>query len=158
MNCWLEHMRLSSAARNSDHAGDVGRLEPVAQALPLVDLPSRPPAFSHRSSCRSVITQPGTTQLTRMRSGPSSRASAARHAVDRGFRGDVGEQSGSPTIQVIEPKLMIEPPPRLAICGRTACAAKNWWRRFTAMRSSQYSTVTSSVRWRSSLPALLHRA
>ena len=26
---------------------------------------------------------------------------------------------------------MIEPPPASRICGRTACAAKNWWRRLT---------------------------
>ena len=31
----------------------------------------------------------------------------------------------------------IEPPPASFICAIAACAAKNWWRRFTAMRSSQ---------------------
>jgi hypothetical protein len=50
----------------------------------------------------------------------------------------------------VEPKLMIEPPPAAAISGATAWAAKNWWRRFTANRSSQYSGVTLSIVWRSS--------
>ena len=47
-----------------------------------------------------------------------------------------------PTIHDVEPKLTIEPPPASAMAGATACAAKNWWRRFTAKRSSQYSGVT----------------
>ena len=50
---------------------------------------------------------------------------------------------------------MIEPPPAAAISGATACAAKNWCRRFTAKRSSQYSGVTRSIVWRSSWAALL---
>ena len=41
------------------------------------------------------------------------------------------------------------------IAGITACAMKNWWRRFTFMRLSQYSGVTCSIVWRSSLAALL---
>src|SRR5262245_5702322 len=56
-----------------------------------------------------------------------------------------------------EPKLMIEPPPASAIAGTTAWAAKNWWRKFTANRSSQYSGVTLSMEWRSSWAALLTR-
>jgi len=51
----------------------------------------------------------------------------------------------------------MEPPPAAAIAGTTACAAKNWWRRFTAKRSSQYSGVTASIAWRSSCAALLTR-
>ena len=46
------------------------------------------------------------------------------------------------------------PPPAAFMSGSTAWAAKNWWRRFTATRLSQYSGVTSSVRWRSSWAAL----
>ncbi len=49
---------------------------------------------------------------------------------------------------------MMAPPPDAFMSGSTAWAAKNWWRRFTAMRLSQYSGVTSSVRWRSSCTAL----
>ena len=41
--------------------------------------------------------------------------------------------------------------------GTTAWTVKNWWRRFTAMRSSKYSGVTSSIVWRSSWAALLTR-
>jgi hypothetical protein len=60
-------------------------------------------------------------------------------------------------IQLIEPKLTIDPPPAVFICGYTACAAKNWWRRLTAMRSFQYSSVTSVALCRSSFAALLTR-
>ena len=49
----------------------------------------------------------------------------------------------------------MEPPPAAAIAGATAWAAKNWWRRLTAKRSSQYSGVTLSIAWRSSWAALL---
>ena len=42
-----------------------------------------------------------------------------------------------PTIQLVEPKLTIEPPPASFIIGNTAWAAKNWCLRFTAIRSSQ---------------------
>src|SRR6185369_2181140 len=60
-----------------------------------------------------------------------------------------------PTIHEVEPKLTMEPPPAAAIPGATAWAAKNWCRRFTAKRSSQYSGVTASMAWRSSWAALL---
>ena len=52
---------------------------------------------------------------------------------------------------------MIAPPPSSCMCGRTACAAKNWGLRFTSSALSQYSTVTSSILCRSSLAALLTR-
>jgi hypothetical protein len=39
----------------------------------------------------------------------------------------------------------MDPPPACFMPGITACAAKNWWRRFTAMRSSQYCAVTDSM-------------
>ena len=62
-----------------------------------------------------------------------------------------------PIIQEAEPKLMMEPPPATFMSSSTACEAKNWCFRFTPMRSSQYSGVTSSVTWRSSRAALLTR-
>src|SRR5882672_643817 len=62
--------------------------------------------------------------------------------------------SGSATCHEIEPKFRITPPPAFFIPGATACAQKNRCRRFTAMRSSQYSGVTSGSACRSSLAAL----
>ena len=50
---------------------------------------------------------------------------------------------------------MIEPPPFFCMKGAAAWMAKNWWRRFTASRSSQYSTVTVFQSCRSSCAALL---
>src|SRR5262247_3071329 len=50
-----------------------------------------------------------------------------------------------PTSHEVEPRLMMDPPPAAAIAGATAWAAKNWWRTFTAKRSSQYSGVTLSI-------------
>ena len=49
----------------------------------------------------------------------------------------------------------IEPPPAFLMPGTTDWMAKYWWRRLTAMRSSQNSGVTSSSLWRSSRAALL---
>ena len=46
--------------------------------------------------------------------------------------------------------LTMAPPPSPRMSSTTACEQKNWCRRFTAMRSSQYSGVTSSSLWRSS--------
>ena len=50
---------------------------------------------------------------------------------------------------------MIAPPPAACMSGSTACEAKNWWRKFVAIRSSKYSGVTSRVWCRSSWAALL---
>src|SRR5262245_28872876 len=61
----------------------------------------------------------------------------------------------SAVFQLIDPKLMIEPPPRRFICGATDWMAKNIGRRLIAMRSSQYSGVTLLQSWRMSLAALL---
>ena len=46
-----------------------------------------------------------------------------------------------PTIHETEPKLMMAPAFAAFMSGSTACAAKNWCFRLTAMRSSQYSGV-----------------
>ena len=59
------------------------------------------------------------------------------------------------SMKLTELKLMMEPPPAAIMSSFTACAQKNWWRRLVAIRSSQYSGVTSSIAWRSSRAALL---
>ena len=63
--------------------------------------------------------------------------------------------NSSAMCQLIDPMLMIDPPPAFAISGWTACEAKKWWFRFNFSLSSQYSGVTSSGSWRWSFAALL---
>ncbi len=58
------------------------------------------------------------------------------------------------SIQLTEPKLTIDPPPARCMSGATACAAKNWCLRLTAMPASQLSGVVSATLWRWSLAAL----
>src|SRR5689334_17556721 len=64
------------------------------------------------------------------------------------------DRSGMAECHETDPMLMIDPPPAFFMPGTTHCAAKNWCRRFTARRWSQYAGVTSSNRWRSSFAAL----
>src|SRR3954447_8116309 len=56
---------------------------------------------------------------------------------------------------LIEPRLMIDPPPASRIISATAWAAKKWWRTLTAMRSSHSAWSMSATRSRWSLAALL---
>jgi hypothetical protein len=49
------------------------------------------------------------------------------------------------TLQAQLAALAADPRLRARIAGATAWAAKNWWRRLVAMRSSQYSGVTSAT-------------
>ena len=133
---------LSSAARNSTMRAISSGYSLRCRHCRAIS--SRSPASSsHRLIWRSVMIQPGAIELTRMLSGPKS-GEAPVQTHHRGFGGGVAGLPPWPIIQLTEPKLMIELPPAAFIMGYTACAAKNWWRRFTAMRSSQYSGVTVS--------------
>jgi len=60
--------------------------------------------------------------------------------------------------QPVEPMLITEPPPRRRMPGTTDWIAKKAGRWLIAMRSSQYSSVTCSRLWRSSLATLLTSA
>ena len=110
---------------------------------------------THRRSCLSVITQPGTNVLTRMPKGPKSRA---RLRVRPCTAALAVVYTGMPpclSIQLTEPRLTIDPAPAAFMSAATFFAAKNWCLRLTAMPASQLSGVVASMAWRWSLAALL---
>jgi hypothetical protein len=73
MKFWAVHIRESSAARNSAmRATSSGCSLSFRHCRRAIS--ASPSASSHSPTCRSVITQPGTIVLTRIRSGPRSRA------------------------------------------------------------------------------------
>src|SRR5687768_2429067 len=75
--------------------------------------------FSHNAFAKSVRTKPGAMQFARMFFGPHStqmlRASAMSAALEMPYTPSDGE----PSKPAIEDTMMIEPPPRSAICGST---------------------------------------
>src|SRR5882672_2399173 len=77
---------------------------------------------------------PGEIVLTRMPKGPNSRARTRVNPVTDAL---ITLYTGRPvcfSLQIIDPRLTIAPPPSRFICGATACAAKNICRKFTAIR------------------------
>ena len=128
--------RLSSAAEPQRHARDVGRMKLLLEALrlhqPGLGLGRQPEldlALGHDPARRDRV-QPDPV-------GAEIAGEPARQADHRRLGGLVDGDGRLAVIQATELKLTIEPPPASFMPGATAWMAKNWWRRLTAMRSSQ---------------------
>src|ERR1700722_3808877 len=129
------HMRPSSEARNiTSEATCLGSSRAFRHCCSTI---SSSPSRVYQRICRLVFTLPGTTQVTRILSDPSSRANALVMPSIPALAVSYRTISGRPRCQEIEPKLTIAPPPRSFMPGATALAAKNMCLRLTAMRSSQ---------------------
>jgi 16S rRNA (cytidine1402-2'-O)-methyltransferase len=79
----------------------------------------------HSVSCRSVNTQPGSTQLTRILNCPRSRAKARVKPSTAALAATYTGIPPLPWRQLVDPILIIDPPPRRFMPSITACAAKN---------------------------------
>ena len=144
---WLVHMPAVVGRQPQHHAGPVGRIQPAPSGIAPFSVACSASCVTHSASWRSVMIQPGSTQLTRMRCAPEVAGEAAGQRLDPGLaRGVGGHPAHARAASWMQPKLTIEPRARRDHAGATAWIAKNWCRRFTAMRSSQYSGVTSCQR------------
>ena len=148
---------LSSAARNSTTRAMSSGYQLPLQALPassaplaLRAQPQRDLPLGHDPARRD--------ELTRILSGPQSRASERVSPEHRRLRRRVGRpcRPARPSRRS-SPMLMIEPPPACSSSGRPPGRRRTGGCRFTANRSSQYSGVTVSNGCRSSRAALLTR-
>src|SRR5665213_2765468 len=132
------HMRPSSEARNiTSEATCLGSSRAFRHCCSTI---SFSPSRVYQRICRLVFTLPGTTQVTRILSEPSSRASALVMPSIPALAVSYRTMSGRPKCQEIEPKLTIAPPPRSFMPGATALAANSMCLRLTALTSSQAVT------------------
>ena len=99
--------------------------------------PPRPQACTI-CSCRGVRTLPGTTQVTRILSGPRSRANAACQPFDRRLASLIENQVRQSEVPADRAEVRRSPPPPFRrMPGITACAQKKMCLRFTLTRLSQ---------------------
>ena len=67
--------------------------------------------------CRSVMIQPGTTHVTRIPCGPRSRASPRVSPTTADLAAVYPGIPPCPTIQEVDPRFTIAPPPAAAMSG-----------------------------------------